>query len=92
MKNEWRTWSRAPVVRALQEETPEGYCVFCQRRIPPTKTRQRYVCPRADCRTAYNTEYVRFRRLEKVKAGFTQRGNERKSGHSRWTEIYKEKP
>ncbi len=65
--------------------------MFCQRRIPASKSRQRYVCARADCQTAYNTEYVRFRRLEKVKAGFTQRGNERKSEHPRWTNIYKEK-
>jgi hypothetical protein len=91
-KNEWRTWSSCPVIRALQEETPEGFCVFCGRVTRPSKTRQRYVCIRADCQTAYNTEYQRWKRLERVQQGFTQRGLERKSDALRWVNFYKEKP
>ena len=50
------------------------------------------MCVRADCQTAYNTEYVRWKRLEKVQQGFTQRGVERKSSAPRWVNFYKEKP
>lgn len=67
-----------PAIQRLQEETPAGRCVFCGR---PTslkhqqKTREKYRCVRADCQTAYNTEYVRWVRLEREKRGLTQRGN-----------------
>ncbi len=75
---EWRSWCKVPAIRLLQEETPAGLCVFCRR---PTefkhrqKTREKYRCVRADCQTAYNTEYVRWVRSEREKRGLTQRGN-----------------
>jgi len=90
---DWRAWCKVPAIRELQKETPAGTCVFCGRSTEMRhrqKTREKYRCVRADCQTAYNTEFVRWVRLERVKAGKTQRGTARKGGR-RWVQVNQEK-
>lgn len=75
-----RRWSIVPSIRTLQEDLPPGVCPFCERPItqkPVGRTQQ--VCFGADCRTAFNTEYVRWRRLQKADLKQTQRGTPRKA-------------
>jgi hypothetical protein len=74
----------------LQEDTKPGYCIFCDR-LTKTKRKERLVCAAEECNRAYNTEYVRWQRLERVKGGFTQRGEERISEQARWKDLYKER-
>lgn len=81
----WPAFSKCPVIAELQRTTPPGRCVFCGR---PSKqlvrSRTKFICFRADCAMAYQTEYKRWKRAELVAQGLTQRGKQRKSQHPRW--------
>lgn len=78
--------SRCPAIRRFQEEAGPRRCAFCCRLLPKGSIR-RVMCVRADCQTAYNTEFVRWRRLEVAAKGLTQRGTEPKSSAARWEKF-----
>ena len=90
MKKSERRWSVVPAVRTLQEELPPGHCPFCERKIRRKKLAGRipFICFRADCQTALNTEWVRWKRLLKATMKRTQRGTPRKQLSPRIESMY----
>ncbi|NTX08914.1 hypothetical protein [Myxococcus sp. CA040A] len=57
--NPGRPARRVPAfIRRMREEAPAGRCVYCEAALAP---RQRFLCVRRECRTAYNSDWRRER-------------------------------
>ena len=57
-----RTNRQPDFIRRLRAEVPEGQCVYCK---GPLTTRQRFMCAKPKCRTAYSADHRRERRTGK---------------------------